>query len=425
MAKTHLRIATAPGHPDDADVQEKLDAAEAAILRYVERSPAGAALVAQWVTDLDAPADLRAAVLLQLGELWRFRGDDPATLALSPARDAGDRLRAGRARPLAPLWRSGARMMPAGLRDKRVTLDAPGAPVADADGGFLDAYTPLDPPDAFAAIVPVTARDQERAFAGTVLATATHEITVPYHPGVTIETRVTYVDPRSGRTRALQVTALRDPDEARAGAGADVRGAAAMSNRLTFVGLDQLRAGPAAAAGRSCATRPPTIIHATATGALEEMRAAYPEGPRGGLKRGLKVTLRDDASSAPRASSRTRRRMRSSSRRARRRATSRRLPLGRAKNFGYRRGAMPPGRVFIPIAMRRRRAMYAGADRRRAARGLPGDGPCRIVPRSMRRIVAKLAGDATLMALVARRRLLRPGAGGLVRRSCWWRTWRT
>ena len=48
-AKTHLRIATAPGHPDDPDVQEKLDAAEAAILRYVERSPAGAALVAGWV----------------------------------------------------------------------------------------------------------------------------------------------------------------------------------------------------------------------------------------------------------------------------------------------------------------------------------------------------------------------------------------
>jgi len=88
-AKMHLRIATPPGHPDDPDVQEKLDAAEAAIVRYVERSPAGAALVAQWVTDLDAPADLRAAVLLQLGELWRFRGDDPATLALSPARDSG------------------------------------------------------------------------------------------------------------------------------------------------------------------------------------------------------------------------------------------------------------------------------------------------------------------------------------------------
>ena len=70
--------------------------------------------------------------------------------------------------------------------------------VADADGGFVDTYTPLDPPDAFAAIVPVTARDQERAFAGTVLATATHEITVPYHPGVTIETRVTYIDLRSG-----------------------------------------------------------------------------------------------------------------------------------------------------------------------------------------------------------------------------------
>lgn len=85
QAKAHLRLATPPGAPDDADVQEKLDAAEAAILRYVERSPAGAALVQEWGGT--APADLRAAVLLQLGELWRFRGDDPATLALAPARD--------------------------------------------------------------------------------------------------------------------------------------------------------------------------------------------------------------------------------------------------------------------------------------------------------------------------------------------------
>jgi hypothetical protein len=88
-AKKHLKILTADGHPDDGELQEKLDAAEAAILRYVSRSPAGLALVDQWVTDLDAPADLRAAVLLQLGELWRFRGDDPATLALSPAREPG------------------------------------------------------------------------------------------------------------------------------------------------------------------------------------------------------------------------------------------------------------------------------------------------------------------------------------------------
>jgi len=86
QAKAHLKLATPLGHPDDPDIQEKLDAAEAAILRYVERSPAGAALVQEW-TGGTAPADLRAAVLLQLGELWRFRGDDPATLALSPARE--------------------------------------------------------------------------------------------------------------------------------------------------------------------------------------------------------------------------------------------------------------------------------------------------------------------------------------------------
>ena len=85
QAKAHLRLATPEGHPDDADVQEKLDAAEAVVLRYVQRSVVGVSLVASWGSE--APADLRAAVLLQLGELWRFRGDDPATLALAPARD--------------------------------------------------------------------------------------------------------------------------------------------------------------------------------------------------------------------------------------------------------------------------------------------------------------------------------------------------
>ena len=105
------------------------------------------------------------------------------------------------------------------------------------------------------------------------------------------------------------------------------------------------------------------------------MRAAYPEGPRGNLKQRLKVTLREGnefgaggmvKNTAPHAfifEQGTQARY----------VTTR--PLGRAKNFGYRRGAMPPGRVFIPIAIRRRREMYAGAGRRGAARGFRGDGP--------------------------------------------------
>jgi hypothetical protein len=130
-----------------------------------------------------------------------------------------------------------------------------------------------------------------------------------------------------------------------------------MSNRLVFDGLDQLFRDLQRLPGalRDEAT---TVIHDTATGAVEEMRAAYPEGPRGRLKRGLKVALRQEGdfgaagvvtNTAPHAF------IFEQGTQARYVST---LPLGRAKNFGYRRGAMPPGRVFIPIAIRRRRAMY-------------------------------------------------------------------
>ena len=131
-----------------------------------------------------------------------------------------------------------------------------------------------------------------------------------------------------------------------------------MSNRLTFDGLEQLLRDLQQLPGhlRDEAT---TLIHATASEALGEMRAAYPEGPRGRLKKGLKVAFRQEGdfgaagvvtNTSPHAF------IFENGTQARYVST---LPLGRAKNFGYRRGAMPPGRVFIPIAMRRRRAMYA------------------------------------------------------------------
>ena len=78
VAKSHLRITTAAGHPDDADIQQKLDAAEALVFGYVARSTSGQLTVAGWVDATSTPADVRGLVLLQLGELWRFRGDDPA-----------------------------------------------------------------------------------------------------------------------------------------------------------------------------------------------------------------------------------------------------------------------------------------------------------------------------------------------------------
>jgi hypothetical protein len=130
-----------------------------------------------------------------------------------------------------------------------------------------------------------------------------------------------------------------------------------MSSRLVLEGLDPwleaLRQLPGELRDEAR-----TVVHDTATHAADEMRAAYPEGPRGRLKRGVKVGLHEGnefgagatvKNTAPHAfifEQGTQARY----------VTTR--PLGRAKNFGYRRGAMPPGRVFIPIAIRRRRAMY-------------------------------------------------------------------
>jgi hypothetical protein len=70
--KRHLQLPAADADPDtDADLGAKLAQAEAIILDYLkaaERPSTGA-----------AAAIVDAAVLLQVGELWRFRGDDPSS----------------------------------------------------------------------------------------------------------------------------------------------------------------------------------------------------------------------------------------------------------------------------------------------------------------------------------------------------------
>ena len=89
QAKAHLRITTPAGDPTDVELQLKLDGATAAIRRYVARSEYGQTFVDQWTSPATSDPDAQAAVLLQLGELWRFRGDDPGSINYSPARDVG------------------------------------------------------------------------------------------------------------------------------------------------------------------------------------------------------------------------------------------------------------------------------------------------------------------------------------------------
>lgn len=61
-----------PIDPRQRDLELKLAAAEAIILGYLKTVPA------EWVDETTTPADVQAAILLQCGELWRFRGDDRA-----------------------------------------------------------------------------------------------------------------------------------------------------------------------------------------------------------------------------------------------------------------------------------------------------------------------------------------------------------
>lgn len=72
-AFTHLRLngyfvlGSSPVDARETDLQLKLDGSEAIVLDYIKSYDA--------LVDSQLPL-LKAAILLQLGELWRFRGDD-------------------------------------------------------------------------------------------------------------------------------------------------------------------------------------------------------------------------------------------------------------------------------------------------------------------------------------------------------------
>jgi SPP1 family predicted phage head-tail adaptor len=92
-------------------------------------------------------------------------------------------------------------------RPHRVTLQNPGPPVSDGDGGYTETWTDLVPPAISVKISPATAQELERVAAGTVLSTNTHIVKGPYHPQVTTKTRILY----NGRT--FSVTGGGSPDE--------------------------------------------------------------------------------------------------------------------------------------------------------------------------------------------------------------------
>lgn len=76
QAKAHLRIDTPSSSPPDAaeaDLLLKMAAAEHIVLDYLKVASTSPPL---WTDEFDVPPLVSAAMLYQLGELYRFRGDD-------------------------------------------------------------------------------------------------------------------------------------------------------------------------------------------------------------------------------------------------------------------------------------------------------------------------------------------------------------
>jgi head-tail adaptor len=91
----------------------------------------------------------------------------------------------------------------------RVTLDT-STTTPDGDGGYVEAFAPLDPPALSVNIRSAGAGDLERLQAGTVSATATHVLTGDHHPGITTKTRITF------GARHFSVVGVTNPEEGRA-----------------------------------------------------------------------------------------------------------------------------------------------------------------------------------------------------------------
>ncbi len=96
---------------------------------------------------------------------------------------------------------------PAALRRHRITLQNPGPPVPDGDGGFTASWTDLSPAAVNARIESATAARLERVAAGTSISTASHIISILYHPQVTTKTRVIFDG------RIFEVTGVSNPEE--------------------------------------------------------------------------------------------------------------------------------------------------------------------------------------------------------------------
>ena len=94
-----------------------------------------------------------------------------------------------------------------GDRRHLVLLHNPGTAVPDGDGGYTQAPEPADPEEWWVKIEAASQRNLERITAATVVSTATHILSGPYHEGVTTKTIIAF------GTRTFHVTSVVNPDE--------------------------------------------------------------------------------------------------------------------------------------------------------------------------------------------------------------------
>lgn len=93
-----------------------------------------------------------------------------------------------------------------GKRRHRVRLENPTL-TTDGDGGYTAVWSLLTPGVAWASVEPATAQRMERFGANAVTANASHVVEMPYHSGVTIQTRLIF------NGRVLTVVGLQNPAE--------------------------------------------------------------------------------------------------------------------------------------------------------------------------------------------------------------------
>ena len=101
----------------------------------------------------------------------------------------------------------------AGLRSyQSVALSNAGPRVRNNDGTYDTPREPLTPATAWASVEIASPKAMEQVARETTIGTATHLVTIPYHPQVTLQTQVTWTD-RFARDHTANVVGYSNPDQ--------------------------------------------------------------------------------------------------------------------------------------------------------------------------------------------------------------------